>query len=108
DKNEIKKAKHLFKSPASFLYGNLSKDAKMRQELHRLEAKKEKHRYNYTKFNEEIVQRITGFEDAVLSEFMDYCNFSEAQIYRYTEYELTVAILNKQKSFERINEGVKR
>ncbi len=108
DKKEIQKAKHFFKSPASFLYGNLSKDAKMRQELHRLEAKKEKHRYNYTKFNEKTVQRITDYEGAVLIEFMDYCNFSEEQIYRYTEYELTIAILNKQKTYERINERAKQ
>lgn len=104
DANEIKKAKHLFKSPASFLYGNFSKDAKMRQELHRLEAKKQKHQYNSTKFNEDVVHRITGYSGAQLIEFMNYCNFSENQIYRYTDYELTVAILNKQKSFQRISE----
>ncbi len=101
DANEIKKAKHLFKSPASFIYGNLSKDAKARQELHRLEAQKEKHRYNYSKFNEDVVQRITGYEGEKLLEFMDFCNFSEDQIFRYSDYELTVAILNKQKAFER-------
>lgn len=105
DADEIKKAKHLFKSPASFLYGNFSKDAKMRQELHRLEAEKEKHQYNSTKFNKDVVHRISGYEGAQLIEFMNYCNFSEAQIFRYTDYELTVAILNKHKAFERISQG---
>ncbi|MBI1287766.1 MAG: hypothetical protein GC178_09325 [Flavobacteriales bacterium] len=99
DAQEIKKAKYLL-NPASFIYGNLSKEAKARQELHRLEAQQEKHRYNYQKFNDEVVNRITGYEGDELHEFMDYCNFSEDQIYRYTEYELTVAILNKQRSFE--------
>lgn len=102
DANEIKKAKHLFKSPASFLYGNFSKDAKMRQELHRLEAQKEKHQRNNKKFNEDVVHRISGYEGVRLVEFMNYCNFSEDQIYRYSDYELTIAILNKQKTFERI------
>jgi len=102
DANEIKKAKYLFKNPASFLYGNLSKDAQKRQELHRLQAQKEKHRYNYQKFNEKMVNRITGYEDAKLIEFMDYCNLSERDIYRFTEYELTVYILNKQRSFENV------
>jgi len=102
DANEIKKAKYLFKNPASFLYGNLSKDAQKRQELHRLQAQKEKHRYNYKKFNEKVVNRITGFEGAKLHEFMDYCNLSERDIYRFTEYELTVYILNKQKSFDNV------
>ncbi len=99
DKNEIKKAKYIF-NPASFIYGNFSKDAKTRQELHRLEGEKERHRYNYQKFNEETVGRITGYTGNRLIEFMDYCNFSEDQIFRYSDYELTVAILNKQRSFE--------
>jgi hypothetical protein len=34
---------------------------------------------------------------------MDYCNFSEQQIFQYTDYEITVAVLNKQRSFERIS-----
>lgn len=99
DANEIKKAKYML-SPASFIYGNLSKDAKARQELHRLEAQREKHKYNYQKFNEEEVNRITGYDGEKLLDFMDYCNFSEDQIFRYSEYELTVAILNKQRAYE--------
>lgn len=105
DADEIKKAKHLFKSPASFLYGNFSKDAKMRQELHRLEAQKEKNKYNDRKFNEDVVHRITNYEGAQLLEFMNYCNFSDAQLYGYSDYELTVAIINKQKAFQRISQG---
>ena len=105
DANEIKKAKHLFKSPASFLYGNFSKYAKMRQKLHQLEAQKAKHQYNNRKFNEDVVHRITEYEGAKLLEFMNYCNFSENQVYRYSDYELTVAIINKQKAFERIRQG---
>ncbi|MBL4585564.1 MAG: hypothetical protein JKX84_00695 [Flavobacteriales bacterium] len=102
DKNEIKKAKYLFTNPLSFLYGNLSKNAKKQQEYHKLEAQKEKNRLNYTKFNEAVVERITGYDGVKLNEFMDYCNFSENDIYRFTEYELAVMILNKQQSFERI------
>lgn len=100
DANEIKKAKYML-SPASFIYGNLSKDAKARQELHRLNKEKEKHRYNYQKFNENVVNRITGYEGEQLVAFMDYCNFSQQQIYSYNDYELTIAILNKQKAYER-------
>ncbi|MFT7102646.1 MAG: hypothetical protein ACJAYA_001220, partial [Bacteroidia bacterium] len=47
----------------------------------------------------------TKYEGAKLLEFMDYCNFSENQVYRYSDYELTVAIMNKQKAFERISQG---
>jgi hypothetical protein len=100
DANEIKKAKYML-SPASFLYGNLSKDAKARQELHRLEKEKQRHRYNYQKFNEDVVTKITGYEGQLLFDFMDYCNFSESQIYGFSDYELTIAILNKQRQFEK-------
>jgi len=99
DADEIKKAKYML-SPASFIYGNLSKDAKARQELHRLERERERHRYNYQKFNEEVVHHVTSYEGEKLLEFMDFCNFSEDQIYKYSEYQLTVAILNKQRMFE--------
>lgn len=99
DANEIKKAKYMM-SPASFIYGNLSKDAKARQELHRLEKQKERHRYNYQKFNEDVVTKVTGYEGDKLHEFMDFCNFSESQIYGFSDYELTVAILHKQRQFE--------
>jgi hypothetical protein len=103
DKNEIKKAKYIL-NPASFLYGNFSKDAKMKQELHRLNREKEKHRFNNKKFNEDVVHRITGYEEGRMLEFMTYCNFSDAQIFRYSNYELTVAIMNKQRAFERVSQ----
>ncbi len=104
DRQEIRKAKYLFTNPASFLYGNLSRDARKRQQLHRLEREKKRHRYNHLKFNEDVVGGITGYSDAELAEFMAYCNFSEQDIYRTTEYELAVMILNRQHSFERISE----
>lgn len=107
DANEIKKAKHML-SPASFLYGNLSKDAKARQELHRLNREKEKHKYNYQKFNDEVVGKITGYSGETLFDFMEFCNFSESQIYRFNDYELTIAIMNKQKAYEsRFNDSNK-
>lgn len=99
--DEISKAKYLFTNPLSFLYGNLSGDAKKRQRLHELEAQEERFRKNDSKFNEETVHRITDYEGDRLRAFMDYCNFSEQQIYRYSDYELTVIILNKKKEFER-------
>lgn len=99
DANEIKKAKHML-SPASFLYGNFSKDAKARQELHKLNRQKEKHKYNYQKFNENTVSKVTGYSGEKLLDFMEFCNFSQSQIYRYNDYELTIAILQKQKAYE--------
>jgi len=100
DANEIKKAKYMM-SPASFIYGNLSKDAKSRQELHRLQAEERKFSANEKKYNEKLVTRITGYDIERVRKFMDFCNFSESDIYQYNDYQLTIAILNKQKEFER-------
>ena len=102
DANEIKKAKYML-NPASFIYGNLSKDAKARQELHRLKAEDEKFSENNRKYNEKIVARITGYTTEKSREFMDYCNFSEAEIFQLNDYQLTLAIMSKQKAFERLN-----
>lgn len=102
DANEIKKAKYML-NPASFIYGNLSKDAKARQELHRLKAEDEKFSENNRKYNEKVVARITGYTTEKSREFMDYCNFSEAEIFQLNDYQLTLAIMSKQKAFERLN-----
>lgn len=99
DANEIKKAKYLM-NPASFIYGNLSKDAKSRQELHRLEAEQRKFAANERKYNEKMVAGITGYEGEKVRDFMDFCNFSEAEIHGMIEYQLTMAILGKQRQFD--------
>lgn len=101
DANEIKKAKYLM-NPASFIYGNLSKDAKKRQELHRLKAEDQKNDANRLKYNEKIVAKITGYEGEKVMEFMDFCNLSDGQIHQMTDYQITVAILNRQREFEKV------
>lgn len=100
DANEIKKAKYLL-NPASFIYGNLSKDAKARQELHRLKEEDRKHDSNRFKFNEKVVNKVTGYEGDKLFEFMNFCNFSESQIHQMNDYQLTLAILSRQREFEK-------
>lgn len=102
DADEIKKAKYMM-SPASFLYGNLSKDAKKRQELHRLNEEERKYGTNRRRYNEDIVARITGYEADRVQKFMDYCDFSEGQVHQMNDYQLTVAILNRQREFERLD-----
>lgn len=99
DADEIKKAKYLL-NPASFIYGNLSKDAKARQELHRLREEDRKHGANRYRYNEQVVAKITGYEGERVREFMDFCNFSDSQIYQMNDYQLAVMILNRQREFE--------
>jgi hypothetical protein len=107
DADEIRKAKYLM-SPASFLYGNFSKDAKRRQELHRMQAEDARHDSNRSRYNEKVVARITGYEGDLVWEFMNFCNFSESHVHGMNDYQLTVAILNRQKEFERLGNAPKR
>lgn len=99
DADEIKKAKYMM-NPASFIYGNLSKDAKARQELHRLKEEDRKHDSNRFRYNEKVVARITGYEEDKAREFMDWCRFSDSQIHQMNDYQLTILILNRQREFE--------
>jgi len=51
------------------------------------------------KFNKSFVKAITGIDDRVIEEFMEFCDFRDGVILRSTEYELTVLILEKYKRF---------
>ncbi len=33
---------------------------------------------------------------------MNFCNFSDRDIYQMTDYQLTIAILSKQREFEKL------
>jgi len=50
-----------------------------------------------------MVARITGYEGDRIREFMDFCNFSESQVFQMNDYQLTVAIINRQREFERLD-----
>jgi hypothetical protein len=51
------------------------------------------------KFNKTFVKAITGIDDRVIEEFMEFCDFRDGVILRSTKYELTVLILEKYKQF---------
>ena len=51
------------------------------------------------KFNKVFVKDITDIDDRIIEEFMEFCNFSNGEILRATEYELTVMILARYKEF---------
>lgn len=51
------------------------------------------------KFNKKLVKRVTRIDDRVIDEFMDFCDFRDAEILYSSEYELTMKILERYKAF---------
>ena len=54
-----------------------------------------------SKFNKKFVKMITGIDDRVIDEFMQFCNFSDHYILQASEYELTLGLIDKYKLFLR-------
>ena len=44
---------------------------------------------------------ITGIDDRVIDEFMQFCRFTDNFILNSSEYQLTVGLLDRYKSFLR-------
>jgi CarboxypepD_reg-like domain len=67
--------------------------AKNLQEEHRAKIK--------SKFNQRFVKMITGIDDRVILEFMDFCSFSDNYILNSSEYQLTLGLLDQYQNFLR-------
>ncbi|MCE7992017.1 MAG: hypothetical protein HEP71_08555 [Roseivirga sp.] len=52
-------------------------------------------------YNKKIVKRITGIDDRVIDEFMDFCDFTEGELLTYNEYQITARLLNRYHAFLR-------
>lgn len=77
----------------SALYNQFSKEGK---ELRKLDAyrKQESTRKSVTsKYNIEIVKRITNLSDEGARRFMEWCKFEEDYIVHATEYDITIAMI---------------
>lgn len=90
-------------SPISFLSSKLGKRAKQERKFN--EAKKENAYRSHinSKYNREIVSRITGLKDKELDNFMKYCTLSDNFIDGANEYEIIVAINKCYKDFSNRN-----
>lgn len=53
------------------------------------------------KYNRDIVKEITGIDDRVIDEFMEFCNFTNGEVIQSSEYEITVRLLQRYHAFLR-------
>lgn len=54
-----------------------------------------------SKFNQRFVKMITGIDDRVIVEFMEFCSFSDYYILNSSEYQLTLGLLDQYQNFLR-------
>ena len=86
-------------SPISFLANKFGKRAKMERKFNELKKENENRSYLNSKYNREIVSRITGLKDQELDNFMKHCTLSDSFIDDASEYEIIVAINRCYKDF---------
>ena len=87
-------------SPVTALYNLLSKEGKSKRKLRKLQEQEAFEKQIDFKYSPDIVSQITGYTGFELYEFMDFCSFEKYFLLDATYYEITQAILAKQKEFE--------
>ena len=78
----------------SALYDAFSREGKEKRMLSTYRKKSDDDKEVSTRYNLDVVKRITALEEEDAKSFMEWCNFEDAFILRASEYELTVAILH--------------
>lgn len=92
-------------SPVTALYNLLSKEGKSKRKLRKLLDKEAFEKQIDFKYSPDIVSHITGYTGFVLYEFMEFCSFKKDFLRDATYYEITQAILVKQREFEGLPEN---
>lgn len=87
-------------SPISAIYNLTSKRAKSERRFRQLMNSDREISAMQQKYNKEIVMKLTGMEEGdLLDEFMEYCKPSIGFIYRSSDYEIALLILQRYDSF---------
>lgn len=90
-------------SPVTALYNLFSKEGKSKRKLQKLLEQEEFERQIDFKYSPDIVSHITGYTGFDLYEFMEFCSFRQDFLLNATYYEITQAILVKQREFEKVS-----
>ncbi|MBU0766073.1 MAG: carboxypeptidase-like regulatory domain-containing protein [Bacteroidetes bacterium] len=86
--------------PITAVYDKFSKEGRARQEYNRLMAADQICETISKRYNEEIVSRMTGIRDEqVLKAFMEFCRFTNEYLFKATDYEILMAIVQCYEDF---------
>ena len=99
----LKKAVKAIKSPVTSIANLFNDKAKQNKKLAKIERRYKTTSQAQGKFNRRMVRDITGYvADSTILKFMKFCDFSDKFLIRSSEYDILVAISEKQKIFERL------
>ena len=98
DAEEIKKIKYAL-NPVSYLYYNFNKHAKARQEYRKLVATDHKRDEARAKFDTLAVSKYTGLEGDSLLLFMNFCDLTDAFLYKASAYDIMLVVQKKYAQF---------
>ena len=83
----------------------LSKEDKQRLNYVEVLKKEERQRVIEKKYNRDIIYQVTQQSEDEITEFMEFCNFSEEFLYNTSPYEILLAIEKKFKEFKLMKES---
>jgi hypothetical protein len=86
-------------SPISALYDVFSREGKERRKLAELMRQDAINQSVSEKFNPKMIQRITGLKEPELTQFIEYCNFSNEFLLKVPDYYLVEIILEQYEHF---------
>lgn len=96
-------------SPASLIYSMFSKDAKSIKKYLKLTENQDEVDEVRERYNEQIIENLTGLIGEEAQEFMKFCNFQDMYILSIDDYNLYSEILLKFKTFKKsIQDSLKR
>jgi len=92
-------------SPITAIYNLVSKEGKSLKKLKKIQEEEEFLKQIDYKYNNDILERITGLKGIELYEFISFCNFSRKYLLKASEYEITEKVLEKLSEYRKINPG---
>ena len=99
----LKKAVKAIKSPVSSIANLFNDKAKQNKKLGKLERSYGASIQARGKFTKAMVTDITGYAvDSTIVKFMNFCNFSDNFLVNSSQYDILVAITEKQKVFKKL------
>ena len=84
----------------------LNKAYNQQQKLKKLKVEANRHRIIREKYNEKVVQQLTGMEEEDARSFIKFCRLPENFVLESTEYEISVAVHRCLDEYKELNQGL--
>lgn len=89
----------VMQGPIDALYNAFSRQGRQLKKVDALQEERSKRQAIGSKYNMEVVKRITSLNEEGAKRFMEWCKFEDEFLLASSEYELTVAVLRCLEDF---------